>query len=140
MDARLLKQKKYLSGYGRRIAALIDTCRQNNILAIFITQPCLYGAGIDSLTKVDLAKAKVEEGMNGQLLSELLALYNNKLIDVCKMKSTPVINLADIMPKNSLYYYDQTHFTNEGAEKVAAIVAQEMKKIFKEELYKLPAR
>ena len=131
MDARLQEQKKYLPGYGERIAALIDTCRQNKILPVFITQPCLYGIAIDSLTKVGLAKAKVEEGMNGQMFSELLTLYNSKLIEICKIKSTAIVDLAEIMPKNSLYYYDQTHFTNEGAELVATIVAQRMKEVLK---------
>jgi lysophospholipase L1-like esterase len=131
MNDKLIKQQKYLPGYGNRIAALIDTCVKNNILPVMITQPCLYGTGIDSLTKVDLAIAKVEDRMNGQLLSQLLQLYNNRLIEVCKKKSTPFIDLASLMPKNSLYYYDQTHFTNEGAELVAKIISRKMKEIVK---------
>jgi lysophospholipase L1-like esterase len=131
MDARLRKQQQYLPGYGSRIAALIDTCNKNNILPIFITQPCLYGTGIDSLTKVDLASAKVDEGMNGRLLSEILKMYNDRLVQVCKIKSTPFIDLASMMPKNSLYYYDQTHYTNQGAEIVAKVVAEKIKEILK---------
>jgi hypothetical protein len=34
----------------------------------------------------------------------------------------PVIDLARELPKNSKYFYDYVHFTNEGAEVVAEIV------------------
>ena len=126
---RLTRQGKFLKGYGDRLAALIDTCKQNNILPVFLTQPSLYGNGTDSVTGVNLATAKVEEGMNGELLSDILRLYNDRIKDVCRGRSAPVIDLAAMMPKNSLYYYDQTHYTNEGADMVAKIVEQKMKDI-----------
>lgn len=129
VKAKLSKQEKFLDAYESRVIALIDTCKQNNILPVFITQPCLYGNGIDSTTRVNLTTAKVEEGMNGGLLSDLIGLYNNRITKACKNKSVPYINLAVLMPKNSLYYYDQTHYTNEGAAMVAMLIAEEMKDI-----------
>jgi lysophospholipase L1-like esterase len=128
---RLRDQQKYLEGYGLRLAALIDTCKKNNILPVFLTQPCLYGYATDSVTGVNLATAKVEEGMNGALLSDLLDLYNSRVKEVCREKSVPLIDLAALMPKNSLYYYDQTHYTNQGADVVARVVAEKMKGILK---------
>ena len=128
-NLKLNRQKKYLTGYGERLTSLIDTCKANNILPVFLTQPCLYGYVTDSVTGVDLAKAKVEEGINGALLSDLLDLYNNKLKEACKSKSVPLIDLAVLMPKNSLYYYDQTHYTNEGADVVSRVVAEKMEVI-----------
>lgn len=129
INERLAGQVKFLKGYEARIAALIDTCKRNSIRPVFITQPCLYGKGIDSVTGKNLATAKVEEGMNGELLSALLRLYNEKIIEACEIKGIPLIDLASMMPKNSLYYYDQTHFTNEGAEMVARLVEEKMKGI-----------
>lgn len=129
IDERLARQENFLEGYEARIAALMDTCKQNSIIPVFITQPCLYGKGIDSVTGVNLATAKVEEGMNGELLSALLGLYNDKIIEICETKAIPFIDLAAMMPKNSLYYYDQTHFNNEGAEMVARLVEEKMKGI-----------
>jgi hypothetical protein len=127
INQRLSKQKEFVEGYGKRIAALIDTCKNNHMLPVFITQPCLYGSGIDSLTGVNLATATVEDNMNGELLKALIGIYNDKMKAVCEMKSVPCIDLESMMPKNSLYYYDQTHYTNEGAEIVAELVAQKMK-------------
>ena len=42
MNVMLIRQNKYLDAYEGRITALIDTCKQNNILPVFITQPALY--------------------------------------------------------------------------------------------------
>ena len=128
---RLHKQEKYLQGYGSRLSALIDTCRSNNILPVLLTQPCLYGYATDSVTGVNLATAKVLEGMNGALLYDLLELYNNKMKEICRTKSVPLIDLAALMPRNSLYYYDQMHYTNQGAEEVAKVVAEKMRYILK---------
>lgn len=130
-SAKLKEQEKYLEKYKQRLARLADTCLRNNIKPVFLTQPCLYGHGIDSVSGVDLKKAKVEENMNGELLEELLDLYNNKVKEVCAEKNVPCIDLAQEMPKNSLYYYDQTHYTNEGAEKVAEIVSEKLREILR---------
>jgi hypothetical protein len=127
VTAKMSKQEKFLQGYESRIAALIDTCMQNDILPVFITQPCLYGEGVDSVTGVNLATSKVEEGMNGKLLSDLIGRYNDRMTKTCEKKLVPCINLNQLMPKNSLYYYDQTHYTNEGAAMVAMLIAEEMK-------------
>jgi hypothetical protein len=37
-----------------------------------------------------------------------------------------VIDLAREMPKSSRYYYDLMHFSNEGNDRLAAIVAREL--------------
>lgn len=123
-------QGKYLAGYRQRINGLIDTCIQHGIRPVFITQPCLFGEGRDSLTGVSLESFKLKDGFNGKGLWEVLKLYNDMVKEVCGLKNVPVIDLAGRMPKNSLYFYDASHFTNEGAEKVAGIVAEGFKRIF----------
>ena len=44
----------------------------------------------------------------------------------------PGIDLAVRMPKNSIYYYDAIHFTNEGAKQVAGIVSEELSQALQE--------
>jgi hypothetical protein len=97
-----------------------------NILPVFITQPNQFGVGKDSLTGADLALFPADPGdrhMNGKLMWDMLEAYNNVTRSVGAQKQLPVIDLASLLPKNSLYFYDMSHFTNEGAEKVAAILA-----------------
>jgi hypothetical protein len=70
---------------------------------------------------------QVTRDMNGGLAWEVLELYNDITRKVGKDKRAPVIDLAGKMPKNSVYYFDLTHFTNEGAEKAAVIVYEELR-------------
>ena len=48
-----------------------------------------------------------------ELYNDVLRSYSNRL---------PVIDLSREMPKNSKYYYDFIHFTNEGAQLVSKIL------------------
>jgi lysophospholipase L1-like esterase len=123
------QQQKYLDAYKKRLTQLIDTCKQHGILPVFMTQAILLGQGVDSLTGVNLETVDYGTGMNGRCLLEVLELYNDVMRQVCAEKNIPVIDLAKLMPKNSLYYYDAAHFTNAGAEKVAEMVAPELKGI-----------
>ena len=130
IENRLNSQEKYLIDFRKRVNELIDSCRSYHIQPVFITQPNLYGYGIDSITQAVLAKSKLEADLNGELLWKILEKYNDQTRIICKEKKAPLIDLAMKMPKNSYYYYDNSHYTNEGAQKVAELLYMELKPIF----------
>ncbi len=70
-QAQLALQQQYLPGYRLRVQQLIDTCIRHQIKPVFITQPLLYGAGIDSVTQVDLAVIQ-HKNMSGQCAWQVL--------------------------------------------------------------------
>jgi len=117
------RQARYLAGYRQRIIELIDTCRAHGIRPVFITQPNLFGKGHDPVTGVNLETFKLGEQLNGKGLWEILELYNSALKQTCGARNVPVVDLAELMPKNSLYFYDASHFTNQGAEQVALLLS-----------------
>lgn len=119
--AKLKLQQQYLPGYLRRVRELIDTCLRYEIKPVFITQPLLYGDGIDSVTNADLATIQHKD-MSGKCAWQVLQLYNDEVRKICAEKRVEMIDLAKLMPKNSLYFYDEAHFTNAGTEKVAEII------------------
>lgn len=129
---RLALQTTYLKKFEQRLVELIDTCKQYNILPVFMTQPNLIGVGKDSLTGADLEKIDLGDHLNGKLAWQMLELYNTVTKNTCSQRNVPVIDLANLMPKSSKYYYDIYHYTNEGAEKVAALVSPELFKILKD--------
>lgn len=129
------QQQKYLAAYKERLGQLIDTCKQHNVMPVFMTQAMLLGYGIDPVTGVNLETVDYGTGMNGRCLFEVLELYNDVMRNICAQKNVPVIDLAKLMPKNSLYYYDAVHFTNAGALKVAEIVAPELKRIISDHFH-----
>ena len=129
MKRRLGAQGPYLAAYRSRLEQLADTCLAWRILPVFLTQPNLFGAGKDSVTGVDLQTYPAdgwEGNINGQLIWEMLEKYNDVTRELCVRKKLPLVDLARLMPKNSLYFYDMSHFTNEGAVRVARLVAGEL--------------
>jgi hypothetical protein len=103
-----------LKGFKNRLENLIDILKKNNITPILITQPTLYG---DFTYDIDGSRYS-----HGKDLHYTLELYNDVTRSVCKDNDLLVIDLAAELPKNTRYYYDFYHYTNEGAKKVADII------------------
>ncbi len=124
VKANLLQRlrDKFLKGYEKRLNELIQISNDNGIIPVFITQSALYGDTIDDVTNIDLANVRVNLKTNGKFAWEKMELYNEVLRQTGKSKGVLVIDLAKEMPKSSRYYYDWTHYTNEGAEKAAGII------------------
>lgn len=133
INKRLKEQEPYLTAYRSRLLQLADTCRANNILPVLITQPNQFGAGKDPLTGADLELFSLEPGLNGKLLWTILEQYNEVVRVLGREKQIPVLDLAHLMPKNSLYFYDASHFTNAGAEKVATLLTAELAPILEKQ-------
>ncbi|HEV9038501.1 MAG TPA: SGNH/GDSL hydrolase family protein [Puia sp.] len=126
MGKRLAEQAGFLKGYRQRLEDLADTCLAWHIVPVFMTQPNQFGFGRDPLTGADLALYPVDphdSGLNGALMWRILERYNDVVREIGAEKQVPVIDLARMMPKNSLYFYDMSHFTNRGAEKVASLIS-----------------
>lgn len=126
---RLQRQQTFLNGYKLRTDSIIRICEDAGIMPVFLTQPSLFGAFKDSATGIEMKDKWINKNDkdNSLLQEKILEQYN----DVLRNDSTRirVIDLARKMPKNSEYYYDFIHFTNEGAEKVAEILATELESI-----------
>ena len=94
---------------------------------MLITQPTLYGPGIDPVTGVDLEKVKLGENLNGALMYAVMEMYNDTLRQVGAENGVLVIDLAREMPRNSAYYYDYLHYTEAGAAEVAEIIYRDLR-------------
>jgi hypothetical protein len=76
-------QKKLVPAYQKRIQSLIDICLKYKIKPVFLTQPLLFGQGVDPKTGINLATHRVSEQMNGQLYWKKLELYNEATRNAC---------------------------------------------------------
>jgi len=135
VQRRLAAQKPYLEGYRDRLQQLVDTCLAWHILPVLMTQPNLFGAGKDPVTRADLELFPTDardRDMNGRLIWEMLEQYNDEVRAVCAERGVTLIDLARMMPKNSLYYYDMSHFTNAGAALVAQLVAGQLTPVLRQ--------
>ncbi len=119
-------RNNFLENYESRINQLVETCIENNIQPVLITQPQIIGDTIDSITKVDLGTIAYQD-INGSTGWEVLELYNDITRKVAKNQNIQLIDLANKLPKSSLYFYDFTHYNNDGAKKVGEIISEELK-------------
>lgn len=121
-----LHKKNYLPAYEARFEKIIAICKANKIEPIIITQPILWGGGVDCVKKINLSNIKLDQNTNGKLAWEILELYNDISRHIAVKENVLMIDLAKQMPKCSIYFYDGVHFTNKGAEKVAEIIYKEL--------------
>jgi lysophospholipase L1-like esterase len=105
-----------------RVDKLIKVSRDHGIEPVFITQPTLYGPGIDPVTGVNLATVRLGNHLNGGLMFKIVDLYNDVTRQEADKHQVLLIDLAREMPRNSAYYYDYLHYTEPGAAEVAAII------------------
>ncbi len=137
----LKKQVDHRSMVRANIETLINISLENNIIPVFVTQPALFGPQIDSRTKVNLGtmilqagNALVGPGFSGNEMWSMQEVYNDITRDLAAKRNVPLIDLASLMPKDSLYYYDYVHFSRPGAEKVADILYRPVCKVVKSNL------
>lgn len=144
------KQSELVKSYKARLLKLIETCRKAGIEPVLLTQPVVVGKGFDELTGVNLetiflddeSSKKLHGETNGKLYRLSLELYNQQTRDVGRETNTKVIDLENLLPKNSLYYYDYIHYTNEGAAKIAEILDEQLTQHLKENYssFELPGK
>ena len=132
IQATVQAAKPHLPAFHERVLKLVTTCRQAGIEPMLITQPLVVGFGIDPITQTNLAKFKLHDTENGELIWKRLEAYNDITRSVAVIQGVHLIDLAREMPKNSLFYYDEMHFTPEGADKVSEILAADLGPYFQE--------
>jgi lysophospholipase L1-like esterase len=118
-----LHKKKYLPACARRLTRLIEVSRAHGMEPVFITQPMVFGEGIDPVTRIDLARV-CPQNTDGKTLWQVLELYNQVVRDTAGEHGVLLIDLARKLPKTSAFFYDTYHFTNAGCAAVAEILAQ----------------
>jgi hypothetical protein len=119
------------SGYRARLVKLIEECDALGIQVVLITQPALYGSGVDDRQGINLETVKVGQ-VDGWTQWQLLQKYNAITSEVGAEHDVPVIRMDNQVPKSSRYYYDLLHYTNDGAELVASIIHRELTPILGE--------
>ena len=126
VQAELDSRRPFLKPYRARVLSLVTTCRRAGIEPILITQPLLVGFARDPTTQTNLATFRLHDTENGELVWKRLELYNNVTREVATSQRVHLIDLARELPKKSEYYYDEMHYTETGADRVSALLAQDL--------------
>jgi lysophospholipase L1-like esterase len=118
-------RNEYIEPYSRRLEELLGICRENEIELVLVTQPALFGDGVDPTTGRELGELSAGE-TSSSLAGEILDLYNDATRSVADHHGMLLIDLARELPRDSRYFYDWAHFSDEGAEKVGEIVSRHL--------------
>jgi lysophospholipase L1-like esterase len=108
--------------YKQRLTALVNLALSAGIQPVLVTQPMLLGKGDDPVTGVNLETIRVDETKNGRLWWAMLEAYNEVTRQVATENKLLSVDLARELPKDSRYFYDAVHFTNEGCAMVGEII------------------
>jgi len=110
---------KDLDKYGRRLEILIRKVKSLRSIPVFITQI-----------------GRRHKKVNGIIYTPendnyyyMLECYNNKLLEVCKNQDVLVINLAQDIIWSDSDFYDWTHNTPSGAEKIGRYLYRKLKDV-----------
>jgi len=129
--ATIAKFSPALPAYASRVAAIVDECRRHHIEPVLVTQPGLYGDAIDPATGVDLSTIQVRGAANGRLWWRVQELYNDVTRRTAHDRGVLLIDAARELPKDSRFFYDFMHFTNEGSARLGDIVATHLEPLLR---------
>lgn len=127
---RIAREQPLLAAYKQRVQKIIDVCKDNHIKLIFLSQTILFGDETDPVTNIKLGDIKLGD-INGKTEGLLLKQYNKTTFELAEANNLPYINLSARLPKDSRFYYDGFHMTNDGAEMVANIIFDEVRDIIR---------
>ncbi len=121
--------------YRRRIGLLIEECRSQGVVPVFLTQPILYEdtpewRGIREASAVYLGG---EIPISAATFARMLNTLNGDLLEVCRYRGVAVFDLAAHVPHDSAYFYDAMHMTEAGADLSGRAVAGFLEEYFAEE-------
>jgi len=120
----LAEHRPFVAAFAQRVQDIIDICRKNGIEPVLVTQPALNGDVVDPTTGISLATLAIEPRINGHVAWQAMELYNDTTRRASAAARVRLIDLAREMPKDSRYFSDWIHFTNEGAVMVGDLVFQ----------------
>jgi lysophospholipase L1-like esterase len=126
IDSAVLAHAALVDKYRLRLKKIIRTCQENGITPILLTQPMLWGDYTDPITGVYLGDVEITPESNSLMRWKTLEAYNHALKSIGNEQKVEVIDLANLLEKSSLYFYDEIHFTSEGSMAVAQIIQTEI--------------
>ncbi|MFC1823874.1 SGNH/GDSL hydrolase family protein [Thermodesulfobacteriota bacterium] len=120
-----------LAEYAKNINDIINLAQMHSVRLIFMTQPTLWRANLDERLNALLWFGWLGEfhRNNGNAyysataLQEGMHLYNETLLQVCKKRNMECLDLAPMLEKDTSVFYDDVHFNENGAKKVAWILS-----------------
>jgi lysophospholipase L1-like esterase len=121
-----------LTEYRRNLNAMIDLATAANARMVFVTAPSLWREEMSEVEKRDLWYGwiggtdfeKAETYYSTGALMRALDTYNRTLLETCRERGVECIDAATLVPSDGTMFYDDVHFTEAGARRLAEVIAE----------------
>ena len=113
-------------GYRADLEAMGALCRDRALRCLFMTQPHAYGpppAQPALVSRFWMVPPYADYGLELDSMSQIARIYNVHLADFARRAGHGLCDLAAGMPPQQVLFYDDMHFTDEGAARVAELAA-----------------
>ncbi len=129
-----------LDEYGRNLALIADLVRERGVLPIFMTQSSLWSPNVprdlDALFWSGAAGhfPSDKSGLpyySPEMLERMMAGYNERTRLIAQRKDVPLIDIAAMLPKDRVHFYDEMHYNEAGSRAVAELIIRELMPIIK---------
>ncbi len=113
-----------LEGYAERIRTLIQLAKKRHLPILFTTQPVLWASDLapEWDTRCWFGWLPNGDYLSLAALRKAMDAYNQTLMQTCAESHIPCVDLSS-MNGNGAFFYDDCHFTEAGAAKVAQLLA-----------------
>jgi hypothetical protein len=106
---------------------IVDITSERGVRIVFATQPSIWKANMpaheDSLLWMGgvgrFQRLRGQPYYNPVVLAQIIGMYNDALVEVCTDRDVEFVDLAAVIPKDTTSFYDDCHFNESGARRVA---------------------
>lgn len=112
------------AGYRKDMEDIASTCRDAGVPCIFLTQPHAYSAEVpeDLRRWFWMTPPYTDYTLDVASMTEIANLYNEFLVAFAKRHGAPLCDVAAGVTPSLQVFYDDMHFTDAGAARVAELV------------------
>ena len=111
-----------LNKYESNIEEIIRISRNKDVKLLLLTHPSLWKKNMSSIENKNLWMTVDLRGnsYSTKVMAYLMGIYNQKLLEICsRSQDVYCLDLASRVPRNMDHFYDDVHFNEGGAKKVA---------------------
>lgn len=110
-----------LNEYERNIRGIVAEARRRALPIVLATQPTIWKRAMSDHERNLLWMGWRPDGRfyTTGALAHAMASYNNRLLETCRDLRLGCIDLASRVPRTAEFFYDDMHFTEAGAQRVA---------------------
>jgi lysophospholipase L1-like esterase len=120
-----------LDEYASNVSRIIELGRRRRVQIVFMTQPYLWRSNLTAEENAllwfggvgDFQQLEHQPYYTVTALMKAMAMYNDRLRQVCRLREVPCLDLASLIPSDTTGFYDDVHFNEGGARRVAHYIA-----------------